>query len=174
VYGIDRRARPSSASEIVGALDAATKTLVPDPKDVVTVRRIFTAYADEHLGATGLANHHLSGAGSHARGERLWTNQTVLCVLRNPVYGEKISDSDEIDDREHPSIVDDDLLDRAEAQLDEQAALVDNRAPNPSEYLLTGVLRCRACGGAPFGAGTTGTYGLYRNEARRDRQAEGT
>ncbi len=34
-------------------VDPATKTLVPDPREATTVQRIFSAYADEHLGATG-------------------------------------------------------------------------------------------------------------------------
>ena len=154
-------------------VEPATKSLVPDPTEAATVRQIFTAYADEHLGATGLANR-LNGAGLRNRGDRLWSNQTVLRVLRNPVYVGKISHGDEIYDGKHPSIIDDDLFARAEALLDERAALVENRAPNTSGYLLTGMLRCRACGGAYFGAGTKGRNGFYRYYACRNRQTKGT
>jgi prevent-host-death family protein len=56
----------------------------------------------------------------------------------------------------------------------ERAALVENRAPNTSEYLLTGMLRCRACGGAYIGAGTKGRNGFYRYDACRNRQTKGT
>ncbi len=65
-------------------------------------------------------------------------------------------------------------LGTARALLDERAALVENRAPNTSEYLLTGMLRCRACGGAYFGAGTKGRNGFYRYYACRNRQTKGT
>ncbi len=143
-------------------VEPATKTLVPDPKEATTVQKIFSAYADEHLGATVLANQ-LNGAGLRNRGDRLWSNQTVLRVLRNPVY-----------DGKHPSIIDGDLFARAQALLDERAALVENRAPNTSDYLLTGMLRCRACGGAYFGAGTKGRNGFYRYYACRNRQTKGT
>lgn len=95
-------------------------------------------------------------------------------MLRNPVYVGKISHGDEVYDGKHPSIVDDDLFARAQALLDERAALVDNRAPNTSDYLLTGMLRCRACGGAYFGAGTKGRNGFYRYYACRNRQTKGT
>ena len=54
-------------------VDPATKTLVPDPKEAATVQRIFSAYADEHLGATGLANR-LNSAGLRNRGDQLWSN----------------------------------------------------------------------------------------------------
>ncbi len=133
----------------------------------------YAAYADEHLGATGLANR-LNGAGLRNRGDRLWSNQTVLRVLRNTVYVGKISHGDEVYDGKHPSIVDGDLFARAQALLDERAALVENRAPNTSEYLLTGMLRCRACGDAYFGAGTKGRNGFYHYYARRNRQTKGT
>ena len=154
-------------------VDPATKSLVPDPKEAATVQKIFAAYADEHLGATGLANR-LNSAGLRNRGDRLWSNQTVLRVLRNSVYVGKISHGDEVYDGKHPSIVDGDLFARARALLDERAALVANRAPNTSEYLLTGMLRCRACGGAYFGAGTKGRNGFYRYYACRNRQTKGT
>ncbi len=154
-------------------VDPATKTLVPDPKEAATVQKIFSAYADEHLGATGLANR-LNSAGLRNRGDRLWSNQTVLRVLRNPVYVGKISHGDEVYDGKHPSIIDGDLFARARALLDDRAALVENRAPNTSEYLLTGLLRCRACGGAYFGAGTKGRNGFYRYYACRNRQTKGT
>ena len=90
-------------------VDSASKTLVPDPNEAAMVRKIFVAYADEHLGATGLANH-LNGAGLRNRGDRLWSNQTVLHVLRNPVYLGKISHGDDVYEGKHPSIVDDDLF----------------------------------------------------------------
>jgi len=153
-------------------VDPATKTLVPDPKEATTVQKIFSAYADEHLGATALANQ-LNGVGLRNRGDRLWSNQTVLRVLRNLVYVGKISHGDEVYEGKHPSIIDGDLFARAQELLDERAALVETRAPNTSEYLLTGMLRCRACGGAYFGAGTKGRNGFYRYYACRNRQTKG-
>ena len=153
-------------------VDSANKTLVPDPTEAATVRRIYLAYADEHLGATALASQ-LNDAGIRNRGDRLWSNQMVLRVLRNPAYVGKISHGEEIYDGKHPSIVDDDLFARAQALLDERAALVETRAPNTSDYLLTGLLRCRACGGAYFGAGTKGRSGFYRYYACGNRQTKG-
>jgi len=52
------------------------------------------------------------------------------------------------------------LFARAQALLDERAAVLETRAPNTSDYLLTGLLRCRECGGAYFGAGTKGRNGF--------------
>ena len=115
----------------------------------------------------------LNGAGLRNRGDRLWSNQTVLRVLRNPVYVGKISHGDEVYEGKHPSIIEGDLFARARALLDERAALVENRAPNTSDYLLTGMLRCRACGGAYFRAGTKGRNGFYRYYACRNRQTKG-
>lgn len=120
-----------------------------------------------------MANH-LNGTGLRNRGDRLWTNQTVLRVLRNPVYVGKISHGDEIYDGKHPSVIDDDLFARAQAFIDERAVVFEHRAPNTSDYLLTGMLRCRACGGAYLGAGTKGRNGFYRYYACRNRQTKGT
>jgi site-specific DNA recombinase len=50
--------------------------------------------------------------------------------------------------------------------------VTETRAANTSEYLLTGLLRCRACGGAYFGAGTKGRNGYYRCYASRNRQTK--
>lgn len=41
------------------------------------------------------------------------------------------------------------------------------------DYLLTGLLRCRGCGGAYFGAGTKGRNGFYRYYACRNRRTKG-
>ena len=112
--------------------------------------QIFAAYADERLGATALADR-LNDAGQRNRGGRLWANQAVLRVIRNPVYIAKITHGTEIYDAKHEPIVDEAFFARAQALLDERSTEPAVVAPSTSEYLLSGLVRCqglprRACG----------------------------
>ncbi len=153
-------------------LDTPTKTLVPDTDEASVVEAIFAAYADERLGATVLANR-LNDTGQRNRGNRLWSNQTVLRIIRNPVYIGKITHGTETYDGKHEPIIDDDLFARAQALLDERSAASTVVAPTVSEYLLSGLLRCQACSGAYVGAGAHGRNGFYRYYVCRTRQAKG-
>jgi site-specific DNA recombinase len=153
-------------------LDAPTKTLVAEPDEAAVVNAIFTAYADERLGATALASR-LNDAGQRNRGGRLWSNQSVLRVIRNPVYIAKITHGTETYDAKHEPIVDEALFARARALLDERSAESAAVAPTTSEYLLSGLVRCQVCHGAYVGAGAHGRNGFYRYYVCRTRQAKG-
>jgi DNA invertase Pin-like site-specific DNA recombinase len=141
--------------------DPATKTLTVDPAEAPVVQAMFAAYVEERLGATALANR-LNDTGQRNRNDRLWSNQTILRVLRNPVYVGKISHGDDLYDGKHAPIIDADLFDEAQKLLAERAAESATIAPTLSEYLLSGKLRCRACGGAYVGVGAHGRGGFSR------------
>jgi site-specific DNA recombinase len=74
-------------------LDSATKTLIPEPHEAAMVQAIFAKYVEERYGATALADW-LNHNGQRSRYDRLWSNQTVLRVLSNPVYLGKIAHGD--------------------------------------------------------------------------------
>ncbi|MHB8669907.1 MAG: recombinase family protein [Acidimicrobiales bacterium] len=154
-------------------LDSASKTLIPEPAESTVVRAIFAKYVDERLGASALAGW-LNDTGRRSRLGGLWSNQTVLRVLRNPVYLGKIAHGDQLYDAKHDPIIDTHLHARVQALLDERAAASAMTAPSASEYLLTGKLRCTACHGAYVGAGAHGRGGYYRYYVCRTRQAKGT
>jgi DNA invertase Pin-like site-specific DNA recombinase len=135
-------------------LEPATKTLAAEPAEAAVVQAMFSAYVDERLGATALAKR-LNDTGQRNRGGKLWSNQTVLRVLRNPVYVGKITHGDDIHEGKHDPIIDTSLYARVQAILEQRAAESTTTAPTLSEYLLSGKLRCRACGGAYVGAGRT-------------------
>jgi site-specific DNA recombinase len=127
----------------------------------------------ERLGATALAGW-LNDTGRRSRHGRLWSNQTVLRVLRNPVYLGTISHAGHTYDGKHEPIIGTDLHARAQALLDQRGAAATVAAPTVSEYLLTGKMRCTSCGGAYIGAGAHGRTGYYRYYVCRTRQAKGT
>jgi len=154
------------------ALDSATKTLVADPDEAAIVQAIFAKYVEERYGATALANW-LNDTGRRSRNGKLWSNQTVLRVLRNPVYLGKIAHGDDLHEGKHDPIVDESVFARAQLLLDERAAESTTIRPTTSEYLLSGKLRCQTCGGAYVGAGAHGRNTFYRYYVCRTRQAKG-
>jgi hypothetical protein len=113
-----------------------------DTAEAPVVQAMFAAYVDERLGATALANR-LNDTGQRNRNDRLWSNQTVLRVLRNPVYIGKISHGDDLYDGKHNPVIHPDVF-ANDQLLAERAAESATLAPTLSEYLLSGKLRCRA------------------------------
>ncbi len=154
------------------ALDSATKTLVPESHEAAIVQAIFAKYVEERYGATALANW-LNDTGQRSRYDRLWSNQTVLRVLRNPVYLGKIAHGGDLHDGKHDAILEENVFASAQRLLDERAAESTTIRPTTSEYLLSGKLRCRTCGGSFIGAGARGRNGYYRYYVCRTRQAKG-
>ncbi len=154
------------------ALDSATKTLVPEPAEAAIVGTIFAKYTEERLGAASVA-HWLNDSGHRSRHDRLWTNQTVLRVLRNPVYIGKIAHGDDLHDGKHEAIIEDRIFARTQKVLDERAATSATVRPTTSPYLLSGKLRCQVCGGAYVGTGAHGRNGFYRYYVCRTRQKTG-
>jgi len=153
-------------------LDSASKTLVPEPAEAAIVGAIFAKYTEERLGAASLA-HWLNDSGHRSHHDRLWTNQTVLRVLRNPVYIGKIAHGDDLHDGKHEAIIEDRIFARTLKVLDERAATSATLRPTTSPYLLSGKLRCQVCGGAYVGTGAHGRNGFYRYYVCRTRQKTG-
>src|SRR5579863_5592452 len=153
-------------------LDPATKTLIPNTDEAAVVQVIFNKYVSERVGATALANW-LNDTGRRSRRGGLWTNQTVLRLLRNPVYVGKISHDETVHEGKHEPILDDATFDAAQQILNERAAESTALAPTTSEYLLTGLVRCLACEGAYVGVSAHGRSSTYRYYACRTRQVSG-
>ena len=153
-------------------LDPATKTLIPNADEAAVVQIIFDKYVSERLGATALANW-LNDTGRRSRRGGLWTNQTVLRLVRNPVYVGKISHDETVHEGKHEPILDDATFDAAQQILNERAAESTAQAPTTSEYLLTGLVRCLACEGAYVGVSAHGRSSTYRYYACRTRQVSG-
>ena len=152
--------------------DPASKTLLPDPEEAAVVQSIFAAYVEERLGATAIA-HRLNDTGRRSRNGRLWSNQAVLRLLRNPTYVGKIRHDDQVHDGKHEPIVDAATFAAAQALLDERGADAAAATPRTSDYLLTGLLRYLTCRRAYLGVSAHGRGGQYRYYACRTRQVRG-
>ena len=153
-------------------LDSASKSLLPNEVEATVVRAIFAAYANDHLGAKAIAVR-FNEAGKRSRYERLWTNQTILRVIRNTVYIGKIAHGDDVHDGKHEPIVDADLFDRAQALLAHRAAQATKIPSTLSTYALGGKTVCFVCHGAYVGAGAGNGRRFYRYYACRKQQVSG-
>ena len=60
-------------------------TLEPDPDQAPVVRMIFDMYAREKIGCSTIAQR-LNALGLRTNTDHLWTNSSVMCISKNPVY----------------------------------------------------------------------------------------
>jgi len=153
-------------------LDSATKTLTVEPGEAAIVGAMFARYVDERCGAPSLA-HWLNDTGQRSRRGRLWSTQTVLRVLRNPVYLGKIAHGEDLHDGKHKAILDERTFNQAQQLLGQRSTGTAAVVPNTSDYLLSGLLRCTACHGAYIGVGAHGRGGFYRYYICRTAHAKG-
>jgi site-specific DNA recombinase len=153
-------------------LDSSVKSLVPDTAEAPVVRAIFTAYADEHLGAKAIAVR-FNEAGHRSRTGRTWNNQTILRLIRNPVYIGKIAHGDDVHEGKHEAIIEEDLYARAHALLAKRSAESAKVIPVQSTYTLGGKARCTVCNNAYIGAGAHAKGRFYRYYICRQRQNGG-
>lgn len=60
-------------------------TLEPDPEQAPIVQMIFDMYAREKIGCATIAQR-LNALGLRTNTDHLWTNSSVMCISKNPVY----------------------------------------------------------------------------------------
>ena len=152
-------------------LDSPTKTLTPNTDEAAVVHAVFLKYTEQRLGATSIA-HWLNDTGRRTKYSGLWTGQTILRLLRNPVYIGKVAHHDTIHDGKHQPIIDPELFHKAQTLLAQRSSQHTQR-PAASDYLLSGLMRCTSCTGAYVGAGAHGRNGYYRYYLCRTRQTKG-
>ncbi|MHB8877484.1 MAG: recombinase family protein [Myxococcaceae bacterium] len=162
-------------------------TLDVDERAATMIRRdFFESYLD--LGTARSLARHLSRRDirrpkrktkrGEIRGGTSFTTQSVLNILRNPVYIAKRSVSDgRLVDCQWKPIVPVELFERVKALLAKNG--VDRPTGRPSVqhvFLLEGLFRCGACGSAmsrASGTGRNGAHFYYRCSRRHRTAAEG-
>jgi len=137
--------------------------LRPDPSTSPLIRRIFKLYTKEGLGAKAIAKKLNEERLRTSRGSR-WSTKAILYILGNPVYAgtltvkyktqnaEYLAEKDRllILENAHEPLVDRDTFDRAQAIRAERQQATPNALA--SQYLLSGLLRCKRCGRKLYGA----------------------
>jgi len=140
-------------------LDKDTKTLVVKDDEAAVVQAVFAKYVTERHGGIAIANW-LNDTGRRTKYGGLWSGQTVLRVLRNPVYIGKISHDTRAHEGKHDAIVDPPQFEQAQAILDERSAQPAQTTAR-TDYLLSGLLRCTGCQDGYIGERAHGRGGPY-------------
>ena len=144
-------------------VDPAASTLIPDEGEAAVVWIIFHTYIRDRLGAHAVANM-LNGRGHRTTTGGPWSAHQVLRVLANRVYLGELSFRGITATGCHPAIIDQKTFDEAQRILAARGEDHAKRAASGSDYLLTGLIRCPACGSAMLGTrahGKTKTYRYY-------------
>jgi site-specific DNA recombinase len=148
--GIERRAKEgrwySGRPPFGYTYSREEKLLRPDPVTAPVVRRIFSLYTRDRLGTVAVAQQlRAEGAPAPSAG---WGHPAVHRVLTNPTYLGRIRWRDQIFDASHEPLIDQELFDQAQAILSERGEDASRRRGNPSDFLLSGLVRCGSCGRA--------------------------
>jgi site-specific DNA recombinase len=134
--------------------------LVPDPVKAPVVRRIFHLYAEDKLGTTAIART-LEAEGAPAPRKHGWSPNALQLILANPAYRGLVRWNGEIHPGLHQPLVDEGLFEKAQEILRRRGEDASLRRGNPSEFLLSGLVRCHHCGRAYVGTSAHGRSSRY-------------
>jgi site-specific DNA recombinase len=147
------------------------KQVVPDEREAAVVRRIFELYASGRLGTAAIARKLAAEqAPSPPRG---WQPAVVQWLLQNDAYLGKVHWRGQSYPGLHEPLVDELSFARAQRLLRERGDDCAKRRSNPSDYLLSGLLRCGRCRRAYVGMSAKGNGGQYHYYACSGRQKLG-
>ena len=147
--------------------------LVADEETAPLVRRVFRTYVSEGIGAKEIAKR-LNAEGLRTRTGRRWTRKAILDLLRNSAYcgtlhiefttrsARYVPEADRVIHIEnaHEPIVDLETFKQVQAILRERAKTSPRSLG--SDYLLSGLLRCKHCDQRLYGASAkSGSFHYY-------------
>jgi site-specific DNA recombinase len=147
------------------------KQVIPDDAAAPTVKRIFDLYASGRLGTAAIARQ-LADEQAPAPPSG-WQPAVVQLVLQNEAYLGRVLWRGKGLPGLHEPLVDDLIFQRAQRLLRERGDDMALRRGNPTEYLLSGLVRCGRCKRAYVGMSARGNGGLYHYYACSGRQKLG-
>jgi site-specific DNA recombinase len=134
--------------------------LAPDPVKAPIVRRIFQLYSEGKLGTTAIARR-LEVEGAPAPRKHGWSPNALQLILANPAYRGLIRWNGSLFEGVHEPLVDQELFEKAQEILRRRGEDASLRRGNPSEFLLSGLVRCHQCGRAYVGTSAHGRSNRY-------------
>jgi site-specific DNA recombinase len=162
--GLERRVREgrwmSGRTPYGYARDKETKLLVPDPVKAPVVRRIFHLYAEGKLGTTAIARTLDAEAAPPPR-KQGWSPNALQLILANPAYKGLVRWNGETHPGLHEPLVDEPTFEAAQEILRRRGEDASLRRGNPSDFLLSGLVRCDHCGRAYVGTSAHGRNSRY-------------
>jgi site-specific DNA recombinase len=153
--------------------DRDRKQIVPDPARVDIVRRIFAMYAEDRMGAESIAQV-LNAEGHRTKNGVPFARPNVLWILRNPAYVGKVVFRGKVHPGRHEAIIDEQTFGAVQAIIAERADSQALRRGHPSDYMLSGVLRCGRCRKGYVGTAAHGRKSRYRYYVCSTRYRYGT
>ena len=153
--------------------DKATKLIHPHEAQADVVRRIFAMYVEGRMGAESIAKV-LNAEGHRTKNGQVFARPIVLSILANPIYAGKIEFRGVTHPGLHEAIVDAATFEAAGWILAERGESQALRRAHPTEYLLSGVIRCGRCRRAYVGTSAHGRKGLYHYYVCSTRYRYGT
>jgi len=141
--------------------DRARKQIVPDPARADIVRRIFRMYAEDRMGAEAIAKV-LNAEGHRSKNGVPFARPNVLWILRNPVYVGRVAFRGKLHPGRHEAIIDVQTFETVQSILSERGDSQALKRAHPSDYMLSGVLRCGRCRKAYVGTAAHGRKNRYR------------
>jgi site-specific DNA recombinase len=140
--------------------DKETKLLAPDPVKAPVVRRIFHLYAEAKLGTTAIART-LDAEGAPPPRKQGWSPNALQLILANPAYRGLVRWNGETHPGLHEPLVDEGTFEQAQEILRRRGGDASLRRGNPSDFLLSGLVRCHHCGRAYVGTSAHGRSARY-------------
>ncbi len=165
IAGMERKAAKGlwtgGARPLGYRIDRTLDKLVPEPAEATTVHTIFNLYTVDRLGTKAIATL-LNNGRLRTRIGKPWSAHTVELILTNRNYlGEKTFRDIVVPDAHQP-IINPDQFNHAQRILDKRSTNIGHRAANPSDYTLTGKIRCPQCGRGYIGTAAQGRHKTYR------------
>jgi site-specific DNA recombinase len=144
-----------------------------NPTEAPLVPVIFDQYVNQQAGSSALAGW-LNEQGYRTKNGRLWTSQSVITILRNRAYLGEIYYRGNWYPAPHDPLIPTDLFDRAQGILTNRGEDRSRRRSNPTDYLLSGRVRCGRCGKPYIGTASHGRNGRYTYYTCFTRMRHGT
>jgi site-specific DNA recombinase len=142
-------------------IDRTLDKLVPEPAEASTVRLIFDHYTTDRHGTQTIATV-LNSRGVRTRLGMRWSPHSVEIILTYRIYlGEKRFRDILVTDA-HEALITAKQFDLAQRILSRRSAEIGQRASNPSDYVLTGKIRCPQCRRGYVGTAAHGRSKTYR------------
>ncbi|MGZ4139297.1 MAG: recombinase family protein [Actinomycetota bacterium] len=154
-------------------LDSDSGYLMVREDEAHLVPVVFDHYVNKRLGAKAIANW-LNERGHRTRQGKPWGHMAVLSIVSNRVYIGEIFFRGRHNAAPHPTLIDREIFEEAQAILEARGEDVSLRRSNASEYLLTGLLVCEKCGRKFVGAAANGRANRYTYYVCFSRQRYGT
>jgi site-specific DNA recombinase len=141
--------------------DDTPNYLVVDELHAPLVPIIFAKYARDRVGANTIAAW-LNDNGHRTRRGALWSNKSVLEVLRNRAYLGEVYFRGNWHIAPHPPLIAPGLFAEAQAILAKRGDGHAPRTADGSDYLLSGLVKCAKCGHHFTGTAAQGRSERYR------------